>query len=506
MNTEYDLCIIGGGINGTGIARDAAGRGLSVLLVEAEDLAGGTSSMSTKLIHGGLRYLEYGQIRLVREALKERETLLGLAPHLIRPMEFVLPHDPQTRPYWMIRAGLFLYDHLARRKKISRSRSLDLSLAEAGWPLEAHESEKKGFAYFDCWADDARLVVLNALDAAARGATILTRTACTRITPQEDRYEIDLRMPDGHTMPISANAVINAAGPWVQNVLENAGLPASDDPDRPKIRLVKGSHLIVKKIYDGPQAYILQQPDKRIVFAIPYEKDYTLIGTTEEDYSGDPREARISEEETAYLIKAANTAFTHKIDKQDALWSYSGVRPLFDDGDASATSASRDYRLYEHKHPRPMISVFGGKLTTYRVLAERAVTRILGMQGREIAPWTAGSPLPGGRIPDGDMDAFIWQKEKDYPFLPPDLLERYAYAYGTRMDLFLEGAARLSDLGTHFGDHVYEAEILYLLRCEWAQTAEDILWRRSKLGLHVTDQTAQRIEQAVPRLMEALAA
>lgn len=502
MISDYDLCVIGGGINGAGIARDAAGRGLSVLLLEAEDLASGTSSYSTKLIHGGLRYLEYFQFRLVRESLKEREVLLQIAPHLIHPMEFILPHDPSLRPYWMVRAALFLYDHLALTGDLPKSRGLDLSACQAGLPLIHHG--QKGFSYVDCQTDDSRLVLLNAMDAATRGATILTRTACTGLRSEDRHWLLDLEGQNGEKSQVKAQAVINATGPWAHSFLKEMKLLDSGAAV-PDIRLVKGSHLIINRVYDGDYAYILQQPDKRVVFVIPYEKNYTLIGTTEEDYEGDPRKAHISEEEMSYLITAYNSSFSHKITKKDALWSYSGVRPLFDSGEGSATSATRDYKLHEHlEFSTPMISVLGGKLTTYRMLAQQAVTHLLKMQGRYVSPWTADASLPGGDIQDKSFEAFVQKKSDQYPFLPLELLERYARSYGTRMDMFLEGARGTDDLGFHFGDHVYEAEIIYLLRYEWAKTSEDILWRRTKLGLHIDDKTAEALEKALPKLLKGL--
>ena len=499
MSPDYDLVIIGGGINGTGIARDAAGRGLRVLLVEKGDLASATSSASTKLIHGGLRYLEYYEFGLVRDSLKEREVLLGLAPHVIWPLQFVLPHDRRQRPAWMIRAGLFLYDHLARRKKLPGSGRINLMEHDFGKPLKGLYTT--GFQYTDCWVDDSRLVVLNALDAAERGADILTRTECVDVRVDEGRWAVKLRDQNNKGIRyVNAKMVINVAGPWVRAFIERCGL---DAPDVPHVRLVKGSHIIIKKAYQGDQVYILQQANKRIVFVIPYEQDFTLIGTTEEAFSGNPDDIRISEEETAYLCAAFNESFNTAITPGDVLWNYSGVRPLMDDGKDNATSVTRDYLLHRHAHNGPpALSVFGGKLTTYRVLAEKAVTMMLREQGRYIAPWTAGAPLPGGDINDGDFEGFVSRQAQIYPWLPPLLVRRYARAYGTRMNRFLDGARTVRDLGRDFGSHVYEAEIIYLIRHEWARTAEDILWRRSKLGLHVSDPTVQSLEDAVPALIK----
>jgi glycerol-3-phosphate dehydrogenase len=479
MDTKtYDLCIIGGGINGTGIARDAAGRGLSVLLLEQGDLASGTSSASTKLIHGGLRYLEYCEFAMVREALKERETLLRIAPHLIRPLEFVLPHDG-TRHAFMIRAGLFLYDHLAKRRVLPGSKTLNLRDHFYGRPLASPPAT--GFQYADCWADDARLVVLNALDAHERGAAIKTDTACTGLKSGPKGWEIGMQSKSGKAQTVRAKMLINAAGPWVNAVTALAG---SDGASTPKARLVKGSHIIIKRAYDGGQAYILQQPDKRIVFAIPYEGDFTLIGTTEERYEGNPGEAAISESEKTYLCTAFNRSFKTPISPADILHTYSGVRPLFEDGSASATAASRDYKLHHHREfAAPMISVYGGKLTTYRAVAEEAVSKILKLAGRDPKlPWTGETPLPGGDIQN--FDDFVGGQKLRYPWLPPALAERYARSYGTRMDRLLKAKTSLADLGQDYGGGLYEAEVLYLKTHEWARTAEDILWRRTKLKLH----------------------
>ncbi|HRQ61134.1 MAG TPA: glycerol-3-phosphate dehydrogenase [Alphaproteobacteria bacterium] len=471
----YDLLVIGGGINGAGIARDAAGRGLKVLLVEQNDLASGTSSASTKLVHGGLRYLEYYEFRMVREALKERETLLTIAPHVIRPLDFVLPHDG-TRPGWMIRAGLFLYDHLARRRVLKGSKSLPLRTHFAGAPLA--DPPALGFQYSDAWADDARLVVLNVLDAKERGADIQTETKCIELKSDAKGWLATLQ--NDTQSVVRARAVINASGPWVESVLKTAGT----DSTAPRTRLVKGSHIIVKKAFEGAQAYILQQPDKRVVFAIPYENDFTLVGTTEENFTGDPSQAAISEAEKTYLCEAFNRSFKNKISNADILHSYSGVRPLFEDGSASATSASRDYKLHHHKEfAAPMISVYGGKLTTYRAVAEEAVSKIMVLMGRDpkIA-WTGGTPLPGGEF--GDFDHFLARQKAKYGWLPEALTHRYARAYGTRMDVFLKGKTSLESLGQHHGAGLYQAEVDYLKTHEWARGAEDILWRRTKLKLH----------------------
>lgn len=495
---DYDLCIIGGGINGTGIARDAAGRGLSVLLVEAGDLASATSSSSTKLIHGGLRYLEHYEFGLVRESLKEREALLQIAPHLIQPIEFVLPHDKAQRPRWLIGLGLFFYDRLARRKKLKSSRRVNLQNTHYGAPLQMHLA--KGFRYFDCWADDSRLVALNAMDAARGGAEILTRTACIRMIGGERSWVLTVK--DGATgaeRDVSAGMVVNAAGPWVRKILDGSNIVA---PDIPSIRLVKGSHIIVSKAYEGEHAYILQQPDKRIVFVIPYEKYHTLIGTTEVDFTGDPSQATISEFEIEYLCAAFNRAFKNQIEKKDVLWTYSGVRPLFDDGGPDASAVTRDYRIFHHKDfPKPFLSIFGGKLTTYRALAEKTVTRLLEMSGHTTLPWTKTEPLPGGNIPDANFEKFLDAQMRKYSWLPMDLVKRYARSYGTFMDRFLDGAVKPADLGEHYGENVYEAEIVYLVKMEWAKTLDDILWRRSKLGMHLEPETVRNIDRGLARIL-----
>ena len=496
---DYDLCVIGGGINGAGIARDAAGRGLRVALLEAGDLACATSSASTKLIHGGLRYLEYYDFKLVRDSLKEREVLLRQAPHIIRPMGFVLPHDAGQRPSWMIRAGLFLYDHLASRKTLHKSYGVDLKTHDFGAPLQ--DQFKKGFCYADCWAEDARLVILNAMDAAAKGAAILPRISCVGVKPGKNVWRVHTRHTlTGEEKEITAAMVVNAAGPWVRRILEDSNLAAQNVP---QIRLVKGSHIIILRAHDGEQAYILQQPDKRIVFVIPYENDFTLIGTTEEAFDGDPMAAEISGDETAYLCRAFNAAFSQQITPDDVVNTYSGVRPLLDDKHEDATAVTRDYCLHMHKElSAPLLSVFGGKLTTYRVLAEQAVNKMLRRAGREGKSWTKNAPLPGGDIKDAHFPAFLAQQIQRYPKLLPELITRYAKAYGTRMAHILKDAQSTGDLGAHFGDHIYEAEIDYLLRHEWAVTAEDILWRRSKLGLHVSRETVQNLENALPDMVK----
>lgn len=488
---HFDLCVIGGGINGTGVARDAAMRGLSVLLLEAQDLANSTSSSSTKLIHGGLRYLEYYEFKLVREALKERETLLGLAPHIIWPMRFVLPHDQNQRPAWLIRMGLFLYDHLAKRKKLPGSNGVSLTKTKYGLPL--NDAFTKGFIYSDCWVEDSRLVVLNAMDAQNHGAHIMTRNACTKIEHSGDHWTIHTKnMVTSHPDIYSATKIINAAGPWVRGLLDESDLSKESTP---KIRLVKGSHIVVPKMYDGEHSYILQQEDGRIIFTIPYEYKYTLIGTTDVEVTEDPASVSISQDEIDYLLEAIAQAFKKPLSADDIVWSYSGVRPLLDDGDDNASAVTRDYKLiHDHHDGLDLLSIFGGKITTYRTLAKDAVDKIYSQSQDIEHSQTHLNVLPGGDIPNGDFDHYIENQKRRYSKINENLLFRLARAYGTKMDDILGPAPSPDKLGIHFGDDLYEAEIRYLLEHEFAMTAEDILWRRSKLGLHLSKQTQQALE------------
>ncbi len=486
----FDMVVIGGGINGTGIARDAAGRGLSVLLCEQHDLAGHTSSASTKLIHGGLRYLEYYEFRLVREALMERERLLGIAPHVIWPLRFVLPHNDQLRPAWMIRTGLFLYDHLGGRGRLPRSRTIDLRRHEAGKALD--DRLKRGFIYSDCWVQDARLVVLNAMDAAARGARIDLHTRCERATQKDGVWHVLLRREDGEGEWVQARALVNAAGPWAAALFKNVVEHSSDSG----IRLVKGSHIVVRKLFDHDFAYIFQHSDRRIVFAIPYERDYTLIGTTDVDYEGDPSKAHISPEETQYLCDAVSQYFKRPVHPSDVVWSYSGVRPLYDDRAANASAATRDYvlELDDEQGKAPLLSVFGGKLTTYRRLSEHAMEKLQPVMGFTAGPWTADEALPGGDIPNEDFDAYLAGLLGSRAWLPRDLAWRLARDYGTRAEWILGDAASLDDLGECLGADLYEREADYLMEHEWARAADDILWRRSKLGLRFDDDQKRRLD------------
>jgi glycerol-3-phosphate dehydrogenase len=494
--STQDLLVIGGGVNGTGIARDAAGRGLSVMVCEQADLASATSSASTKLIHGGLRYLEYYAFRLVREALIEREILLAQAPHIIWPLRFVLPHEGSMRPAWMIRLGLFLYDHLGGRKHLPASRGLDLRRAAAGRPLRP--DLKRAFEYSDCWVDDSRLVVLNALDAAERGARVVTRTRCVSARRDGALWSAVLRdVETGAETRVAARALVNAAGPWVADVLGSV----VGGNARSQARLVKGSHIVVPRLHHGPEAYILQNPDRRIVFVIPYEQDFSLIGTTDIEFHDDPGRVAIAPDEVDYLCRSVNRYFVRQTTAAEIMWAYSGVRPLFDDGADSASAATRDYVL-ELDHPlggAPLLSVFGGKITTFRRLAEHALDKLLPAMGESRPTWTAVSILPGGDMPRGDFDAFVATLLRDRPWLPPALARRLARAYGTRCTVILGEARDLAGLGRDLGAGLTEAEAAYLVDTEWARSAADILWRRSKLGLRVDAEAADRLDRWIAR-------
>jgi glycerol-3-phosphate dehydrogenase len=484
----YDLFIIGGGVNGCGIARDASGRGLKVFLAEQNDLASGTSSASTKLIHGGLRYLEHYEFRLVREALIEREVLLQTAPHIIWPLRFVLPHHAGLRPRALIRLGLFLYDHLGGRKILPATRSVDLRTDVTGKPLK--EQFTRGYEYSDCWVEDSRLVVLNARDAKAKGAEIRTRTKVKSARRVDGMWDVEIES-SGKTETIRAKAIVNSAGPWVSNVLSS--VIGRNDPD--KIRMVKGSHLVVDKLYDHDRCYIFQNADGRICFAIPYEYNYTLIGTTDEDHKGDPGKPEMSDGERDYLLKAVSEYFRKPVTKENIRWAYSGIRPLYDDGASKAQEATRDYVLKLDKPPdgAPLLSIFGGKITTARKLAESAMAQLRPFFPQAAGQWTADAKLPGGDIPYAEVPARIAQLQKNYSFLKPHDALRLFRAYGTQAETILNGARFLGDMGQMFGP-LSEREVEYLRTNEWAQTADDILWRRSKLGLHMKpdDQQALR--------------
>ena len=486
---SFDLLIIGGGINGAGIARDAAGRGLRVCLLEQSDLAGATSSASTKLIHGGLRYLQYGAFRLVREALTERERLMRIAPHLVHPLRFVLPHVPTLRPRWQLRVGLFLYDHLGGRRNLQRSCSVDLRRAAAGNALKA--GCRSGFAYSDCRVDDSRLVVINARDAAERGAVVLTQTRLTGALASADGWSADCeRLATGEALQIRAAAVVNAAGPWVNRVRGLLGLRGIE-----RLRLVRGSHIVLPRLFEGEHAYILQNPDQRIVFAIPFHESFTLVGTTDVPHTGAIDNVMTTPEETAYLCESMNRHFERPIGPRDVVWSYSGVRALCDDGASDAAAVTRDYELAleQTADGAPVLSVVGGKITTYRALAEAALAMLRPLIGGSATPWTATAALPGGDVPHGSVAEFTAEAARRWPFLAPEHLRRLAYAYGTRMERVLQGARTAADLGEPLGADLTAAEVEYLKEQEWAATADDILWRRTKLGLRLQPVDAERL-------------
>lgn len=491
-----DLLVIGGGINGAGIARDAAGRGLSVVLLEQTDLAAATSSASTKLVHGGLRYLEHFEFRLVRESLIERERLLALAPHIIFPMRFVLPHVHGLRPRWQVRLGLFLYDHMGGRKHLPASKSVALNREPFRSALGEHL--RYGFAYSDCWVDDARLVVLNAIDAAERGARVLVGYRFISAHRQGGEWQVDCRNErTGIPAKLRARAIVNAAGPWVQQVLQNATTPDI----RTRIRLVKGSHIVVPRLSGGENAFLLQNPDGRVVFAIPYERVFTLVGTTDVAYEGDPALVAIDETEIAYLCQTVNRYFRKQTTPADVRWTYAGVRPLLDDDEAEASKVTRDYRLdvSQDAGSAPLLAVFGGKITTYRGLANAAMQKLAPFLDTKRQEWTGSAPLPGGDIPDANFERFLHDCQRRWPFLSQPMAYRLARAYGTRLEHVLDGAQSLAQLGEHFGEGLTEAEVSYLRTREWAHSAEDVLWRRTKLGLHLSPAQAQQLQRYLAR-------
>ena len=491
QDMDLDVFVIGGGVNGCGIARDAAGRGYSVGLAEMNDLASGTSSWSTKLIHGGLRYLEHYEFRLVREALIEREVLWGNAPHIIWPLRFVLPHHKGLRPAWLLRLGLFLYDNLGGRKHLPPTRTVDLANDEVGKPLKSEFT--KAFEYSDCAVDDARLVVLNARDAADRGVDIRTRTEVTGLERTGERWKVSLRdTVTGGQSTVTARVVVNAAGPWVDRVLTRA----AGKNDTHNVRLVQGSHIVVPKLYDHDRCYIFQNADNRIFFAIPYQRDYTLIGTTDRDWKEDPGEVKISDEEVAYLCKGASEYFERNISPDDIVWTYSGVRPLYDDGASAAQVATRDYVLRTDGKAKDglLINIFGGKITTFRKLAEAVVEKIEDALGKRGEAWTHGATLPGGDFPIGGFSDLVADLTRDYPFLTERHAHRLIRQYGTRARHFLGEASSIEGLGRHFGDTLYAVEVEYLIEQEWAMSAEDVLWRRSKLGLKFDDAATKALE------------
>lgn len=487
VREPYDLLVIGGGINGAGIARDAAGRGLNVALVEMNDLASGTSSWSTKLIHGGLRYLEFYEFKLVRESLEERELLWRMAPHIIGPLRFVLPYQKGARPAWMLRAGLFLYDHLGGRKLLPATRTLDLARDGAGAPLKP--GFRLAFEYSDCSVDDARLVILAALDARERGATIRTRARLVSGRREAGLWLCEIEHADGARETLAAKKLVNAAGPWVAQVLgQRLGVAAKAD-----VRLVQGSHIVVRRLYDHDRCYFFQNADRRIFFAIPYRDDFTLIGTTDRDYQGDPAKVAASGAEIDYLIDAANGYFRQSLTRGDLIWAFSGVRPLYDDGASEARSATRDYVFELDADGAPLLSVFGGKITTYRRLAGEALAR-LGVGDGPLGPdWTATAPLPGGEFPVEGLGALVQRLIGTYPFLTPAHAARLARAYGARASRVLGSAKRFADLGEDFGATLTQAEVDHLVDQEWALSAEDVLWRRSKLGLTMQPEGVVRL-------------
>jgi glycerol-3-phosphate dehydrogenase len=492
--------VIGGGVNGTGIARDAAGRGYSVMLAEMHDLASGTSSAATKLVHGGLRYLEHYEFRLVHEALAEREVLWASAPHIIWPLRFVLPYEKNLRPAWLLRLGLFVYDHLGGRKLLPATRTLDLTQDEAGKPLKP--GHRTAFEYSDGWVNDARLVALNARDAADKGARVVTQTKVVAARRIGGLWQIETVGPTG-LETVSARLLVNAGGPWVDTIIrETVGRNEAHH-----VRLVKGSHIVVGKLFEHDRCYFFQNADGRIFFAIPYEQDFTLIGTTDQDFSGDPHGVQISEQETDYLLAAANEYFARPITRDDIVWTYSGVRPLFDDGASAAQEATRDYVLKtEGETDAPLINVFGGKLTTYRRLSEQVVDRVEQLIGAKGPRWTRTGHLPGGAFPVTRFEDLVQAHLSSYPRFDGALVRRLTRAYGTLMPAVLAGATSVAELGEHFGATLYAREVDYLMAREWARTADDVLWRRSKLGLRVSAEDKARLARYMEEKVREIAA
>jgi glycerol-3-phosphate dehydrogenase len=487
----YDLFVIGGGINGAGIARDAAGRGLSVLLVEKDDLGAHTSSASSKLIHGGLRYLEHYEFRLVAEALAEREILLKIAAHLVRPARFIMPHVPQLRPRWMIRTGLFLYDHLGRRTRLPGSHAVRLDRPPYSSGLKPEY--RHGFIYSDCRVDDSRLVVANARDAAARGAKVMTRTECLEAKREGTVWRARLCGRKGE-LQVTARAIVNAAGPWVKTMLnERLRQPSTDN-----VRLVRGSHIVLPRLYEGDHAFILQNDDRRVVFMIPYGEHHTLVGTTDVPHDGDPARPEVSAAEIEYLCRAASRYLARAVDPADVVWRYAGVRPLYDDGTADPSAITRDYvlRLDTDRDSAPVLSVFGGKITTYRRLAEHVLEKLAPwFHAMGMGPaWTAHAALPGATIPRGDPAGFEQHLTQRYPGLPRPALRALARRHGALAYDVLGNAGTIAELGEPFGAELYAREVDYLVEHEWAMSAEDVLWRRTKAGLHMTPAQREAVE------------
>ncbi|WP_204353720.1 glycerol-3-phosphate dehydrogenase [Salinisphaera orenii] len=485
----YDMLVVGAGVNGAGIARDAAGRGLSVALCEKGDIGEGTSSRSGKLIHGGLRYLENYEFRLVHEALKEREILLRMAPHIIWPTRFVLPHEKSLRPAWMIRAGLFLYDHLGGGNSLPGSRSLDFRRHAEGNPLKP--TFKKGFEYSDCWVDDARLVLFNVNDAVDRGVRFFPQSRCTGAERVGDQWHVTLAREDGGGDHIvRAHAFVNAAGPWVDQLLNQAM-----QTHQSTIRLVKGSHIVLPKFYEGTHSYLLQHTDKRVIFVNPYEGDKLLIGTTDIPIEGDPADVEIDDAEIDYLLNVINHHFKHEKTRADIISTFSGVRPLYDDQNQDASAVTRDYVFDISDNgagKAPLLSVYGGKITTYRRLAEHALERLSGYLPRMGAAWTSHCCLPGGDIPNADFETFHNDLRRRYPWLSEALARHYGRCYGTLTDAMLAGCHSINDLGEHFGSQFYEVEARWCIEREYARSADDILWRRTKFGLHLAASEIER--------------
>lgn len=485
--TQTDIFIIGGGINGTAIAADAAGRGLSVTLCEKNDLASGTSSASTKLIHGGLRYLEQYDFRLVRNALNEREILMRRAPNVIKPLEFVLPYENHLRPAWLIRLGLFLYDHLAARKKIPGSQSINLRTDTRGKALQS--SFSKGFSYYDCFTDDARLTVLNALSAKENGAVILTRHEFISAKAENNGWLIEVKNCfDQSIKQYQAKVLINAAGPWINQVQQKISQQSFH------IKLVKGSHIIVPKLYSGNFAYILQNKDNRVIFAIPYQQDFTLIGTTDTDIASDFHSAEISDAEKVYLCTIVNNYFNQKISPENLIWSYSGVRCLQGDGATSLAKLSREHKIdLRFVNSQPLMTIIGGKLTTHRSLAEEAINK-LGQFFKNTKPaWTSRTPLPGCDFPENSFEDFFQQFSREYPWLPEQLALHYAGNYGTRAKVLLQNCHSMRDLGDAYSTMLFQREVDFLIEHEWAKTADDILWRRTKTGLVMSEESKNKL-------------
>ncbi|MDX1754443.1 MAG: glycerol-3-phosphate dehydrogenase [Marinobacter sp.] len=491
VSNTYDLLVIGGGINGTGIAADASGRGLSVLLCEQNDLGSATSSASSKLVHGGLRYLEHYEFRLVREALAEREVLLKIAPHLVRPMQFTLPHRPHLRPGWMIRSGLFLYDHLAPREILPPARKVRFN---GSGPL--NPGIRKGYSYSDCWVDDARLVIANAQAARNHGARIMRDTRCIKACQLKDQalWAVDLqdtRSGDAHT--VYARALVNASGPWAARIFDQA----LDRPSPHGVRLIKGSHIIVPRLIESEEAYILQNTDRRIVFVLPYEERFSLIGTTDKEYQGNPSEVGIDDDEIDYLLEVVNDHFTGQLTKEDVVHTYSGVRPLLDDESTDPSAITRDYtlELQGDGNEAPLLSVFGGKITTYRKLAEAVVERLRDWFPTMGPSFTASAPLPGATRQLNNHAGILECLTSLYPQFPPEMLERFSRSYGLLAIRFLGERQSTAELGQHFGSTLYECEVRYLMEQEWARTTDDVLWRRSKLGLHLEPEEVESLQR-----------